>query len=114
MKIAVIGKGGHSKVIEDIILSNKEYEIVAYLDDRYEDVAMIDGIYYGPIIAVQNLIDYFDQIKFVIAIGNNRVRRSIAGQLGLSDDYYATLIHRKAVVSPSATVGKGTVVMASV
>ena len=37
MKIAMIGKGGHSKVIKDIILSNKEYEIVGYLDDQYED-----------------------------------------------------------------------------
>ena len=41
MNIAIIGKGGHSKVIEDIILSNNEYEIVGYLDDRYEDVKMI-------------------------------------------------------------------------
>ena len=114
MKIAVIGKGGHSKVIEDIILSNKEYEIVGYLDDQYEDVTMMDGMYYGPIIAAQNLIHYFDDIKFVIAIGNNRVRKAIARQLGLSDDYYATLIHRNAVVSPSASIGSGTVVMASV
>lgn len=114
MKIAVIGKGGHSKVIEDIILSNKEYEIVGYLDDQYEDVTMIDGMYYGPIIAALNLIHFFDDIKFVIAIGNNGVRKAIAGKLGLSDNYYATLIHSHAVVSPSATIGSGTVVMASV
>ena len=38
MKIAIIGNGGHSKVIKDIILSNKEYEIVGYFNDIYEDV----------------------------------------------------------------------------
>ena len=114
MKIAIIGKGGHSKVIKDIILSNKGYEIVGYLDDQYEDATMMDGMYFGPIITAQNLIHYFKDIKFVIAIGNNRIRKTIAGQLGLSNDYYATLIHSNAVVSPSATIGIGTVVMATV
>ena len=113
MKIAIIGNGGHSKVIKDIILSNKEYEIVGYLDDLYEDVKMIDGMCYGPIMTVQNLIYKFEDLKFVIAIGNNRVRKAITIQLNLTDDYYATLIHSHAVVSPSATIGSGTVVMAS-
>lgn len=113
MNIAIIGKGGHSKVIEDIIFSKIEYEIVAYLDDQYEDVKVIDGIYYGPIIAAQKMIGFFDDLVFVIAIGNNQVRKSIADRLDLLDHYYATLIHGKAVVSSSATIGRGTVVMAS-
>ncbi|KMY51879.1 acetyltransferase [Peribacillus loiseleuriae] len=114
MNIAIIGKGGHSKVIEDIIFSNIEYEIVAYLDDQYENVKVINGMYYGPIIAAQKMIGFFDDLLFVIAIGNNRVRKSIARNLGLSERYYATLIHRKAVVSSTAKIGRGTVVMASV
>ncbi len=113
MKIAVIGKGGHSKVIQDIIFINEEYEIVAYLDDQYSEVTMIDGVYYGPIMMAQNIIDYFGEIKFFIAIGNNKVRKSIARQLGFPAHYYATLIHRKAIISPSARIGYGTVVMAS-
>lgn len=113
MKIAVIGKGGHSKVIKDIILTNQEYEIVGYLDDLYENLTLVDGMYYGPITTVPNLIHYFEDVKFVIAIGNNGVRKAIAKRLGLTDDYYATLIHSQAVVSPSAYIGQGTVVMAS-
>ncbi|MFP3123376.1 acetyltransferase [Ectobacillus funiculus] len=111
MKITIIGQGGHSKVIQDIILSNKEYEIVAYLDDRYEDIAVADNMYFGPTSAAQKIIDCFDNVKFIIAIGNNKVRKSIAQKLDLSDDYYATLIHKTAVVSPSAKMGSGTVVM---
>lgn len=113
MKIAVIGKGGHSKVIKDIISSNQEYEIVGYLDDLYENQTIIDGMYYGPIMTAQHLLHNFEDVKFVIAIGNNRVRKVISEQLGLSDDQYATLIHSHAVVSPSAKIGNGTVVMAS-
>ncbi|MGX2961372.1 acetyltransferase [Peribacillus sp. JNUCC 23] len=113
MNIAIIGKGGHSKVIEDIIFSNIEYEIVAYLDDQYEDVKVVNGMYYGPIIGAQKMIVFFDELTFVIAIGNNQVRKSIADQLGLADHCFATLIHSQAVVSSSATIGRGTVVMAS-
>ncbi|WP_242219249.1 acetyltransferase [Bacillus cereus group sp. BfR-BA-01380] len=111
MKIVMIGQGGHSKVIRDIILSNKEYEIVGYLDDRYEDITIVDNIYFGPISTVYEMINDFNQIKFVIAIGNNKVRKKIAEKLGLPDNCYATLIHKTAVISPNAKIGNGTVVM---
>ncbi|CAG9613435.1 Putative acetyltransferase EpsM [Bacillus rhizoplanae] len=114
MKIVMIGQGGHSKVVRDIILSNNEYEIVGYLDDRYEDIAIVDNIYFGPISTAHEMINYFNQIKFVIAIGDNKVRKLIVEKLCLSENYYATLIHKTAVVSPSAKIGNGTVVMPNV
>lgn len=114
MKIVMIGQGGHSKVVRDIILSNNEYEIVGYLDDRYEDIVIVDNIYFGPISTAHEMINYFNQIKFVIAIGDNKVRKSIVEKLRLSDNYHATLIHKTAVVSPSAKIGNGTVVMPNV
>lgn len=114
MKIAIIGHGGHSKVIQDIILSNNEYEIVGYLDDRYENIVTVDNLYFGPISTAYDMINYFHQINFVIAIGNNKVRKAIVKKLCLSDEFYITLIHKTAVVSPSAKVGNGTVVMPNV
>ncbi|MEH6892580.1 acetyltransferase [Bacillus sp. JJ864] len=114
MKIVIIGQGGHSKVVQDIILSNKGYEIIGYLDDRYEDITIVDNIYFGPILTAHEMIKSFNQIKFVIAIGDNKIREEIVGKLGLSDDCYATLIHKTAVVSPSAQIGLGTVVMPNV
>lgn len=114
MKVAIIGQGGHSKVIQDIILSNNEYEIAGYLDDRYEDITIIDNIYCGPISAAYEMINYFNQIKFVIAIGDNKVRKLIVEKLRLSNGCYATLVHKTAVVSPSAKIGNGTVVMPNV
>lgn len=111
MKIVIIGQGGHSKVIRDIILSSREHEIIGYLDDRYEDITIVNNTYFGPIAAAQKMIDRFDSIKFVIAIGNNKVRKAINQKLGLSDNDYITLIQKTAVVSPSAKLGPGTVVM---
>jgi acetyltransferase EpsM len=111
MKIVVIGRGGHSKVISDMIHSNKSYEIVGYLDDKYKDVRRIENTYCAPISSAQRLVENFKDIKFVIAIGDNRIRKLIVRGLKLPEDYYVTLIHQSAVISPSATIGYGTVVM---
>lgn len=114
MKIAIIGQGGHSKVIQDIILSNNGYEIIGYLDDRYENIVTVDNHYFGPISTACDMIHYFHQVNFIIAIGNNKVRKRIVEKLCLSDELYITLIHKTAVVSPSAKIGNGTVVMPNV
>lgn len=111
MEIIMIGQGGHSKVIKDIILSNKEFEIVGYLDDQYENINIVDNTYFGPISSLYEIINDFNQVKFVIAIGNNKVRKKIADKLDLPEDCYVTLIHKTAVISPSAKIGNGTIVM---
>lgn len=113
MKIVMIGQGGHSKVIRDMVLENKEYQLVGYLDDKYDDLMVSDALYFGPISAAHEMSQWFDQVKFVIAIGNNSCRKLVANQLGFPDYQYMTLIHKKAVVSPSVKIGYGTVVMAN-
>jgi acetyltransferase EpsM len=112
MNIVVIGQGGHSKVIRDIILSS-HHQIIGYLDDRYDQLKEEGSIFYGPVSAANEIIECFGDVKFVIAIGNNQVRKAISDRLGLDDSSYATLLHQTAVVSPTATLGYGTVVMAN-
>lgn len=111
MEILIIGNGGHSKVVKDIILSNKQYEIVGYLDDKYMEITFVNGIYFGPISAIGEMMNKFQKVNVVIAVGNNKMRNLIFGKLNLYDCYFATLIHKTAVVSPTAKIGNGTVVM---
>src|SRR3954471_13236980 len=113
MKLAIIGQGGHSKVIQDIILVTKGIEIVGYFDDKYENSYFNQGIYYGPILSAKKMLDSFGEIKFMIAIGNNRVRKMIVEKLNLLDQYYAKLVHPSAIISTSANVGFGSVIMAN-
>ena len=113
MKIVIIGQGGHSKVIEDIILSYKENQIVGYLDDKYSTFTVFNGLYTGPITAAQQLIHFHKDIKFIIAIGNNAIRKSVTEKLDLPDEYYATLVHKTAVISSSVIIHIGTVIMAN-
>lgn len=113
MKIAVIGQGGHSKVVQDIILSYEDNEIVGYFDDKYRVEYFNDHIITGPVLSAKKMIQFFYDMKFFIAIGNNKVRKQIVQQLGLPTHYFVTLRHKSAIISPSATIGFGTVIMAN-
>ena len=111
MKIVVIGRGGHSKVIADMILSDQENDIVCYLDDKYAGLGLVENTYYGPISSAMQLVEHFNDLKFIVAIGDNKVRQSIVQKLKLSAENYISVIHKSAVISPSAKIGQGTVIM---
>lgn len=114
MKIVLIGQEGHSKVIRDMVLENEDYQLVGCLDDKYGELTVSDNLCMGPISAAFEIMNYINEVKFVIAIGNNVIRKLIFEKLGLENHYYATVIHKTAVISPSARIGQGTVVMANV
>lgn len=109
-KIILIGAGGHSKVVQDIVTSSNQMKLCAIVDDKYDETTIKNGITYGPI----NFLNEINQadFKFSIAIGNNEVRKKIHESLQIPLEQYATLIHPQAIVSPSAEINNGTVVMA--
>jgi len=111
VKIGLIGQGGHSKVIEDIIIANKKYKIIGYFDDKFTTDHFKHGVYNGPIDTIKQFISEHEEMKLIIAIGNNLIRKSILERLMLSKDKFVTAIHPSAIISPSAKIGKGTVVM---
>lgn len=113
MKIVIVGEGGHSKVITDLITSQTEAQIVGYLDDKYQETIIRDKQFFGPLSTIEKLREAFYDIKYIVAIGNNRRRKHLVQMLNLPIDYYATLQHKSAIVSPSSTIGYGTVIMAN-
>jgi len=113
MKIVIIGQGGHSKVIHDIISSTKDYEFIGYLDDIYSDFSITDKGLRGPISTAYKAIEYNMKINFVIGIGDNKTRKKIFEYLELPLELFATLIHPSAIISPTVKIGNGTVIMAN-
>ncbi|NQX66782.1 acetyltransferase [Paenibacillus alba] len=112
MDLALIGEGGHSKVIKDLIGSKQGYTVRAILDDKYEQLQLVGDVYRGPISSAHDLADQISSLKFVIGIGSNQIRKTIADRLGLTSESYVTLIHDSAIVSGSASIGVGSVIMA--
>lgn len=94
--VIVIGAGGHGKVIADIIVANKDH-FIGYLDDDLTK----------SVLGAINDYSKYDNCEFVIGIGNNETRKKISS---LPIKWYSA-IHPSAVISPSAIIGEGTVVM---
>ena len=104
-RLVIIGAGGHGKVIADIALKIGYTDIV-FADDNAEGTCM--GY---PIICKSANIELQDDGKtdFVIAVGNNEIRKHIAEQHKIN---WVTLIHPSVQIGANATIGIGTVAMA--
>lgn len=108
-KLVVIGAGGHSKVIQDIVIASGRYSIYAILDDAISKTMVKEKVIYSNVNYIEelDLKNYF----FVVAIGDNQVRKKLVEKLSISNERYATIIHPSAVISKSSKLGAGTVIM---
>jgi acetyltransferase EpsM len=103
----IIGGGGHSKVIIDIINSQRQinYNVIGFYDDETSSLRNIP--YLGKINKIKNCKNY---INYVIAIGDNAIRRRIYKKYNKL--HYISLIHPTSIVSQNAIIGEGTVICA--
>lgn len=102
--LAIIGAGGHGKVIADIAEKNGYREIVFFDDDKV--VAECAGY---PVIGRSKDADGLDA-DVILGIGDATVRQQI--QDSLNNMNFVTLIHPDAVIARDVVLGEGTVVMA--
>ncbi|MBR6533776.1 MAG: acetyltransferase [Clostridia bacterium] len=102
--LIIIGAGGHAKVIADIATAN-DYNIIGFLDDNCDIQKLLNFDRLGKI---EDAPLFSNKAQFIIAIGNNAVRKEIAQKYNLS---FATLIHPTAVIGSQVEIHKGTVVM---
>ena len=111
-KIIIIGAGGNSKVIIDILLSRielgEELQITGILDDDKAKKSLKDFPVLGSIDMIPEL-QKDKELYFINGVGNNHIRRRIYEENpGLQ---YYTPIHPSAVIGSGVTVGSGSVVM---
>ncbi|MCY9160624.1 acetyltransferase [Bacillus atrophaeus] len=112
IKVAVIGDGGHGKVVKEIVSARTDTRLIGVLDDTFSALQYSGELYTGPADSIQELRRLIPDIVFVLAIGSNIVRKQLAERLGLEQKDFVSLIHPSAMISKSAKVGHGTVVMA--
>ena len=116
IQIIGLGAGGHSKVVIELARATAKYEIVGLLDPRPE----LQGIRVAdvPVCGDDDLLKDFRQQGIghafigVGATGDPSRRVLLYEQLRQLEYEVVTLVHPRAIVSPSATVGQGTTVMA--
>lgn len=106
-RLVIVGAGGHGKVIADIALKNG-YTDISFVDDNATGKCLN-----FPIIGTSEKLKAMNDTKtdFVIAVGNNHIRKKIAESHDLN---WVKLIHPSAQIAYGVEIGEGTVVMAGV
>lgn len=97
-KIYLYGASGHAKVIIDILKANG-IQIEGLFDDNLE-LKELSGY---PVLHEKK-----DDVSLIISIGNNKIRKMIAEKINCT---FEKGIHPSAIVSESAEINEGTVVM---
>jgi len=102
-RLVLIGAGGHGKVVADTAEA-----------DGYREIVFTDQIWptqseNGRWSIVGGINDYKDEQRFC-SIGDNATRARIFGEQSLKDS--PVLVHPSAVLSPTAQLGAGTLVVA--
>lgn len=92
------GASGHAKVIIDILKAKGE-NIDGLIDDNLDLTELLSY----PVFHRKENIS-----PLIISIGDNGIRKKIVGQLNAK---YGVAIHPSAIISPYASIDKGTVVM---
>ncbi len=108
-KIIIVGTGGHASVIADAIRAQTEFEIAAVCDDS---ASRIGAEFEQLTVTSFSDVDPRDVPWAIVAIGDNHARRTKAAEVQNLGFRLATIVHPSATVSPSATLGSGSVVFA--
>jgi UDP-perosamine 4-acetyltransferase len=111
----IIGAGGHGKVVLDILRSGDHYRPVGFVDaDPKLTGTTVCGVpVFGAIHLLNRLIAQHRIGAAIIAIGDNRARSSYARAVDDARIPLINAIHKSAVVSPTARLGRNVVVAAN-
>ncbi|MFC1729979.1 acetyltransferase [candidate division KSB1 bacterium] len=111
MRTVIIGAGGHSRVIIDILRQNKNIEIVGIIDKAMHPGEKVDGIpIIGPFSDLDKLKKEHDIKGIVIGVGDNLVRADYYNKLEKKDLVLVNAIHPSASIAPDVKIGRGVVV----
>ena len=109
--LLIAGAGGHGRVVAEAAEASGGWSTIAFIDDGFAKSTIVDD---WPVLGrLEDAGDFsgdFEQI--VVAIGNNQYRLNWLRRYANSRLTLASVIHPRAVISPRATIGAGTVVFA--
>lgn len=110
--LAILGAGGHGKVVADAALCSGWKEIV-FFDDRWPNLNKV-GIWevQGDSSLFYNQSNLFD--GYIVAIGNNAIRLDKTINALNHNLPLVTIIHPSATISRFSTIGPGSLVCAKV
>lgn len=110
MKILIVGSGGHSKVVADILDAAEHLTPIGFLSP---DVSIADELPL-PILGSDEDLPDIEHDGLVVAVGNNATRERLFEQFTSAGETLVSAVHPTAVISPEAVIGPGCMICAGV
>lgn len=110
-KLAIIGAGGHGRVVADIAYKINKWQQIIFIDDD-ETIKSSMGIKVAG--KTDDVPMYIDDWDIFVAIGDNIKREKILCRLEREGASIPALIHPKAIIGEEVEIGAGTVIMPGV
>ena len=109
-KLAIIGAGGHGKVVGEIALLN-QYDTINFFDDRINEIKNFPFNIIGNLESLKKSLKNYD--NFFVAIGDNVSRCDKISWLKKEKKNLVNLIHPKSTVSKFSSIEAGSCLMAN-
>jgi sugar O-acyltransferase (sialic acid O-acetyltransferase NeuD family) len=109
--LIIVGAGRHGRVVAETAAA-AGVPIRGFLDDTKAAGTTVNGV---AVLGGLRLLDdraLLAEHVFVVAIGDQQARRRLSLQIAAAGGRLAVLQHPSCVVSPSATIGEGSVLIA--
>jgi sugar O-acyltransferase (sialic acid O-acetyltransferase NeuD family) len=111
--VVIVGGGGHGRVVLDILMQSRQYEVLGFLDSnpalhgrRMDGVPILGDIQALPDLRRQGLAGA------IVAIGDNGVRRNFSQQIEDMGVPLMNAIHPSANLAHNVTLGGNVVICA--
>lgn len=108
-RVVVYGAGGHGKVVAEVLTASG-YAVMGFLDD--DPVAIGTTNLEFPVFAVAEWLASHQEAEVALGIGDNHDRERGALRIKESGGSLITAVHPAAVISGTAKLAEGVVVMA--
>ena len=109
-RLVIVGAGGHGRVAADAAVLMRQWDEIAFFDDKYPDVKKVS---IWPVESSIRDVEarLLSTDSFVVAIGNAALRQRLFVKLS-SIAAPINIIHPSAVLSPRVNIGLGCVLFA--
>ena len=110
-RLLMVDAGGHGRSVAEPAELSGQFEGVWFLDDS---LAAGDTSLGVPVLGPVASMEYHRAVatQAIVAIGNNAVGEKLMQQLAAAGFVFATVVHPRVIVLPSAVLGAGSAVMA--
>jgi len=98
--IAIYGKSGHGKVLEDIAKA-KGFTEILWIDDDPKKEAL----------SFLNFYEFYYEVPVLLGVGDNHARQKLFNSLKSKGFSLPSIAHPSAIISQNAKLEEGTVVM---